>query len=100
MVILTRLKRKRQGAYTVERKDRTEYRRLEAATVPAELIYPLTMHIGAPATPVVNIGDKVRIGTLIAKQNGLISANIYASVSGEITDIANYPTVNGEAPVS
>lgn len=93
-----RLKGKRGGSYTEERKGRTEHRAIEEATVPPLLFYPLSMHIGAPAKPVVEIGDKVKIGTLLAERDGMISANSYASVSGEVVDISNHPTVNGEGP--
>ncbi|MBM7541471.1 electron transport complex subunit RsxC [Amphibacillus cookii] len=96
--IFSKLKWKKEGAYTVERKDRTEHRRIEDASVPSELVYPLTMHIGAPASPVVNVGDTVKIGTLIAEKNGAISANTYSSVSGEVIEIGSRPTVHGEAP--
>lgn len=93
-----RLKGKREGAFTVIRKDRTENLQTEAATVPEKLYFPLTMHIGAPAKAVVNIGDKVKIGTLIAEKTGFISASVHSSVSGEVIDIANHPTSNGEGP--
>lgn len=96
--ILSKLKWKRNGAHTEERKARTEHRRIEEASVPSQLVYPLTMHIGAPATPVVAVGDYVKIGTLIAEKKGEISAHIYSSVSGEVIEIDDHPTVKGEAP--
>lgn len=52
-----------------------------------EVIIPLGMHIGAPATPVVQKGDEVRVGTLIAKGAGFVSANIHSSVSGKVSKI-------------
>ena len=53
----------------------------------------LSQHIGAPATPVVCVGDKVKMGQLIGAENGFVSANVYASVSGEVTEIKDI--VNG-----
>jgi electron transport complex protein RnfC len=47
----------------------------------------LSQHIGAPATPVVAKGDKVKTGQLIAKAAGFVSANIHSSVSGTVTGI-------------
>jgi electron transport complex protein RnfC len=47
----------------------------------------LSQHIGAPATPVVTRGDKVKTGQLIAKATGFVSANIHSSVSGTVTGI-------------
>src|SRR5690625_1661891 len=53
------------------------------------------MHIGAPAKTIVEVGDQVKIGTLIAEKDGAISANIYSSVSGEVIDISEQPSFKG-----
>ncbi len=55
----------------------------------------LCQHIGAPATPVVAVGDKVKKGSLIASESGFISANVYSGISGEVISIENLPTVTG-----
>ncbi len=47
---------------------------------------PLSMHIGAPAEPVVAKGDRVFVGTLIGRATSFISANIHSSVSGTVKD--------------
>jgi electron transport complex protein RnfC len=47
----------------------------------------LSQHIGAPSAPVVAKGDKVKVGQLIAKATGFVSANIHSSVSGTVTNI-------------
>ena len=57
------------------------------APLPKEVIIPLGMHIGAPATACVAKGDEVKVGTLIAKSSGFVSANIYSSVAGKVTKI-------------
>lgn len=57
------------------------------APLPKEVIIPLGMHIGAPATACVAKGDEVKAGTLIAKSSGFVSANIYSSVAGKVTKI-------------
>ncbi|MBP3251995.1 MAG: electron transport complex subunit RsxC [Prevotella sp.] len=57
------------------------------AELPAQAIFPLSQHIGAPAKPVVKVGDKVRVGTLLAEAGGFVSAPIYSSVSGTIAKI-------------
>ncbi len=46
-----------------------------------------SQHLGAPAEPVVLKGDKVKVGQLIAKASGFISANVHSSVSGTVTSI-------------
>lgn len=57
------------------------------APLPQQAIFPLSQHIGAPAKPVVNRGDKVKVGTLIAEANGFVSAPIYSSVSGTVLNV-------------
>ena len=52
-----------------------------------ELVYPLSQHIGAPARPVVQKGDHVLAGQMIAEAGGFVSAPIHASVSGTVTGI-------------
>ena len=43
-----------------------------------DLVYPLSQHIGAPAKPVVAVGERVLTGQLIASAGGYVSANIHA----------------------
>ena len=49
---------------------------------------PTVMHIGAPAVPVVKVGDAVSVGTLIAEAGGAVSSPIYSSVSGKVTKLS------------
>ena len=63
--------------------------------VPEHVIIPMSMHIGAPAEPVVKKGDTVMVGTLIGKASGFVSANIHSSVSGTVQDVAPMRMVNG-----
>lgn len=63
------------------------------APAPERVYISVSQHIGAPAIPVVSIGDKVKKGTLIAEASGAISANVYSSVSGTVSDICDI--VNG-----
>ena len=59
----------------------------QVAPLPKQAIFPLSQHIGAPAKPVVQKGDKVKVGTLIAEAGGFVSAPIYSSVSGTVLKI-------------
>ncbi len=52
-----------------------------------DLVYPLSQHIGAPASPIVAKGDRVLRGQKIAEAGGFVSAPIYASVSGTVKAI-------------
>ena len=80
----------------------------QVAALPKQAIFPLGQHIGAPAKPVVQKGDKVKVGTMIAEAGGFVSAPIFSSVSGTVAKIdtaidatgyrkpAIYITVNGD----
>ena len=52
--------------------------------VPAKVILPLRQHVGAPAVAQVAVGDTVSAGQCVAAANGVISANIHASVHGVV----------------
>jgi electron transport complex protein RnfC len=55
----------------------------------------VNQHLGAPAEPVVSKGDYVKVGQLIAKANGFISANIHSSVSGTVSSLELLPDLAG-----
>ena len=59
----------------------------KVAAIPKQAIFQLSQHIGAPAKPVVQKGDKVKVGTLLAEAGGFVSAPIYSSVSGSVFKI-------------
>ena len=53
-----------------------------------EIVYiPIKQHIGAPAKIMVNKGDKVKVGSLLAAADGVVSAPIHSSVSGEVIKV-------------
>ena len=58
-------------------------KKITALAAPKQVIIPLSQHIGAPAQAVVKKGDLVKVGTLLAKAGGFVSANIHSSVSGK-----------------
>ena len=57
---------------------------------------PLSQHIGAPATPVVAVGDKVLKGQKIAEAGGFVSSPIYASASGTVKAIEPHRVAVGD----
>ncbi|MCD8324580.1 MAG: electron transport complex subunit RsxC [Clostridiales bacterium] len=61
-----------------------------------DLVYPLSQHIGAPAKPVVAVGDTVLAGQMIAEAGGFVSAPIYATVSGKVKKIEPRRVVVGD----
>lgn len=60
-----------------------------------DLVYPVSQHIGAPARPVVAVGDRVLKGQMIAEAGGFVSAPVYASVSGTVKAIAPHLNPTG-----
>ena len=63
--------------------------------VPERAVFPLSQHIGAPAIPVVEKGDRVKVGTKIAEAGGFVSACVYSSVSGVVNKIDNIIDASG-----
>ena len=62
-------------------------KKITALDTPKQVVIPLGQHIGAPAQAVVKKGDLVKVGTLLAKAGGFVSANIHSSVSGKVNKI-------------
>lgn len=62
---------------------------IEKMPLPTQVSIPVSQHIGAPATVVVEKGDKVKVGDLIAAATGFVSANVHTSVSGTVVKIDN-----------
>jgi electron transport complex protein RnfC len=56
---------------------------IETLALPKQAVFPLSQHIGAPATAIVKKGDVVKVGTKIAEAGGFVSAAIFSSVSGK-----------------
>lgn len=77
----------KKGIHPKHNKGATENLSIEIMAIPDEVHISTSMHIGKPAKVCVNVGDKVSAGQLIAEKDGFISANIYSSVSGEVTQI-------------
>lgn len=60
------------------------------------LVYPLSQHIGAPASPIVAVGDTVLRGQKIAETGGFVSAPVFASVSGTVKAIEPRHVATGD----
>ena len=72
----------------------------EILPVPLEVRIPMSMHIGAPAKPVVSTGDKIKVGQLIGEPAGFVSAPIHSSVSGVVKSVNEYDDITGQKAVS
>lgn len=75
------------GVHPHDNKIYSAHQPITECPLPAKAIIPLVQHIGAPAQPVVEKGQKVKVGELIAKAGGFVSANVHAPFSGTITKI-------------
>ncbi len=62
-------------------------KKIVVSTLPKQVVIPLSHYIGTPSEPVVKKGDLVKVGQLIGKAAGFISANIHSSVSGKVAKI-------------
>ena len=61
-----------------------------------DMVYPVSQHIGAPANPIVAVGDTVLKGQMIAEAGGFVSSPIYSSVSGKVKAIENRRVATGD----
>ena len=60
---------------------------IEKFPIPAKVAISMAQHLGAPATPVVNKGDKVKVGQVIGTPTGFVSGFVHSSVSGTVTAV-------------
>lgn len=63
---------------------------------PKEVILPMNMHSGGEAEPIVNPGDHVYVGQLIAREEGRFSSPVHATISGTVAEIMTLPTARGK----
>lgn len=61
---------------------------------PATVSIPLSQHIGAPATPVVAVGDTVKVGQVIGVVESGLGCPVHASVSGTVKEIVTLHNTN------
>ena len=83
------------GVHPFEGKEMSKDCPVEKYLPKADLAYPLSQHIGAPAKPVVAKGDHVLAGQMIAEAGGFVSAPVHASVSGTVKGIEKRLTATG-----
>ena len=80
-------------------------RAIEVLPLPPTVYVSMAQHLGAPAKPVVAVGDQVKVGTVLAEPGGFISAFVHSPVSGTVKsigprkDIAGNPVTHIEITV-
>ncbi len=92
--LLKAVKKGRGGVNIAHHKNTAEMRVVRIPTPPFVQI-AMTQGIGAPCAPVVKVGDYVKVGQLIGDSDAYISAPIYASVSGTVTEIKDIKLSTG-----
>lgn len=68
---------------------------IETFPLPERMYISMSQHLGAPAKPLVQKGDKVKTGQLIGASAGFISANIHSPVSGTVASVGPYADLAG-----
>lgn len=82
------------GIHPPENKFSTK-QNIRVAPLPKQAIIMMGQSLGAPSTPLVAKGDEVKVGTLIAKASGFVSANVHSSVSGKVAKIDDVLDASG-----
>ncbi|OIR13739.1 electron transport complex subunit RnfC [mine drainage metagenome] len=81
----------RGGVHPEGRKDLSAECDIRPLPLPKKLFVPLQQHIGAPATPVVKVGDHVLKGQLLAAAQGAVSSSVHAPTSGIVVALGDFP---------
>ena len=89
------LKTFRGGVHPNDMKEPTAGKAIVELDPSQEMVYPVAQHIGAPASPIVEVGDIVYAGQKIAEAGGFVSACIHSSVSGTVKAIEKRLHPNG-----
>ena len=88
------------GIHPYDGKDLSKDKPIRDVQPKGDLVYPLSQHIGAPATAIVKKGDRVLVGQKIAEATGFVSAPIYATVSGTVKAVEPRRVVTGDNVMS
>lgn len=83
------------GIHPTDGKQLSKDKKIAKLMPTSDLIFPLSQHIGAPATPIVKVKDTVLRGQVIAEASGFVSSPIYSSVSGTVKAITPHFTATG-----
>lgn len=83
------------GGVHPEENKLSEHKTIELMPVPQKAFIPIGQSLGAPSKPLVNKGDKVKTGQLIAAGEAFISANVHSSVTGTVEKVDEYIDSSG-----
>ena len=83
------------GGVHPEQNKFTANKSIEILPLPAKVVVPISQSLGAPSKAVVEKGELVKTGQLIAKGESFISANVHSPVSGKVTKIDSVIDASG-----
>ncbi len=83
------------GVHPPDKKELAADKEIETLPQPSLLVLPLIQHIGAPLSPLVNVGDQVNEGQLIANTEAFVSAPLHAPLAGRVKAIEPRLTFTG-----
>ena len=87
------------GVHPYEGKELSESKPIQVLMPKGELVFPLSQHIGAPCSPLVKVGDTVKLGQKIGDGEGVCSP-VHASVSGTVAAVEQLPIPGGRQSCS
>jgi H+/Na+-translocating ferredoxin:NAD+ oxidoreductase subunit C len=85
------------GLHPPDNKQYTAHKPIVDCPLPAELIIPLSQHIGAPAEACVTVGQLVKKGEVVGAAKGFVSVPVHASTSGEVVAVEARPHPSGRS---
>lgn len=85
----------RGGIHMYDGKDLSKDKPTQVLLPKGDLVFPMSQHIGAPAKPIVAVGDKVLVGQRIGEASAFVSAHVISSVSGTVKAVEKRLTVAG-----
>ena len=88
------------GIHPDDKKSATSGKAIELLPAPAQVVLPMSMHIGRPCEPLVKVGDHVYLGQKIADSQAPVCAPIHASVSGTVVAVEPRPYSFGTSIMS
>lgn len=64
--------------------------------IPKNISIPMSQHMGVPCTPIVSVGEEVKVGQKIGDSDAFMSAPVHSGVSGTVSAINDYTLSNGK----
>jgi len=75
------------GVHPPEKK-LTKNAEIKTAPLPQKVVVFMLQHAGAPAKPIVQVGQQVKTGQVIGEPQGTISAYVHSPVTGTVTSVS------------